>query len=79
VWPDTSLLGPLLRSLQLGHVRGVSRQLDHLAQAHPQCRGFVEQARALLQAFRLDELERWLCAAAPPPAPPWPGEPHATH
>ncbi len=65
-WPDTASLQPLLRSLQMGHVRGVGRQLDVLAGTHPHCAGFVAHARAMLQDFRLDELERWVSQGTPP-------------
>ncbi|MBY0463694.1 MAG: hypothetical protein K2W33_01990, partial [Burkholderiales bacterium] len=65
LWPDTASLQPLMRSLQLGHVRGVSRQLDALATTHPHCEAFVRQAKALLQDFRLDELERWVAKGHP--------------
>jgi CheY-like chemotaxis protein len=61
-WPPAPALKPLLHSLQLGHVRGVSEQLEVLAQTHPACAGFIAHARSLLQAFRLVELEHWVSA-----------------
>jgi signal transduction histidine kinase/CheY-like chemotaxis protein/purine-cytosine permease-like protein len=63
--PDAASLHTLLRTVQSGHVRGVQRQLDALARAYPQSGAFVSHARALLQDFRLDELERWVTASTP--------------
>ena len=59
VWPDPASLQALLHSLQLGHVRGASRALDHLLAVRPDCEAFVSRARELLREFKLTELERW--------------------
>jgi len=69
-WPTATELQPLLRSLELGHVKGAGRQLDALTSAHAGYAVFANQARKLLRAFRLAELERWVRAGPVPAAPP---------
>ena len=58
-WPQPHELQPLLHSLRLGHVKGVAQQLEALQRVRPQLAPFVSHARALLRAFRLQELETW--------------------
>ena len=68
VWPDAVACQALLRSVQLGHVRGVEQQLAKVLAAQPGSAAWVAQARTLLQAFQLDALEQWL-AQGPSPQP----------
>ena len=51
VWPDDVARQALLRSVQLGHVRGVEQQLAKVLAAQPGSAAWVAQARTLLQAF----------------------------
>ncbi len=66
VWPDAVARQALLRSVQLGHVRGVEQQLAKVLAAQPGSAAWVAQARTLLQAFQLDALEHWLAQGPPP-------------
>jgi hypothetical protein len=62
VCPSAPALGKLLHSVQLGHLRGIERQLQHIASTEPACAGFVAHALGLLQTLSLDTLESWLLA-----------------
>jgi hypothetical protein len=71
-WPSNDVHSRLLRSVQMGHVRGVGQQLDALAATPcvdaafnaPARAAFVAHARGLLKEFQLDALERWLATPA---------------
>ena len=71
-WPSDEVHSRLLRSVQMGHVRGVGQQLDALAATSgasadadtPARAAFVAHARGLLKEFQLDALERWLATPA---------------
>ncbi len=68
--PDAPAREALLRSLRLGHVRGVERHLAQLLHDQPGCATFVTQARDMLREYQLDTLECWLSAeGAHTPAP----------
>ena len=66
--PSDDVLSRLLRSVQMGHVRGVGQQLDALDASPgvdaPARAAFVAHARGLLNAFQIDALERWLATPA---------------
>ncbi len=65
-WPAAPALERLLHSVRMGHVRGVSQQLDALKTEpldNPAAAAarevFMTRARALLKEFQLDALEQW--------------------
>jgi signal transduction histidine kinase/purine-cytosine permease-like protein/DNA-binding NarL/FixJ family response regulator len=67
--PNDATRQTLLRSLRLGHVRGVEQALAQVLQTQPGCSAFVAQARAMLREYQLDALERWLQPPEPEPVP----------
>ncbi|MBI4995780.1 MAG: response regulator, partial [Rhodocyclales bacterium] len=54
--PPAETLAALREQVDAGYMRGIQRELDKLEAEQPQCADFVRRARALAQAFRIDDL-----------------------
>jgi CheY-like chemotaxis protein/anti-sigma regulatory factor (Ser/Thr protein kinase) len=54
--PPVEALAALRKQVDAGYMRGIQRELDKLEAEQPQCADFVRRARALAQAFRIDDL-----------------------
>ncbi|WP_022981028.1 ATP-binding protein [Ideonella sp. B508-1] len=58
--PPPAALASLREVVALGYPRGVQRQLEAIAQGHPEAAAFTERARTMARNFQLDALHDWL-------------------
>jgi signal transduction histidine kinase/CheY-like chemotaxis protein/purine-cytosine permease-like protein len=56
--PAAVHLHALAEAVQLGHLRGVRRCLEHIEAEQPACAGFVERMRALAGEFQFETMTR---------------------
>jgi CheY-like chemotaxis protein len=67
--PPVEALRALDELVRLGYLRGIQRQLDQIAQAHPDSAAFVDRLRQLARGFQLDTMQQLVQAALQAPAP----------
>ncbi|MBZ8139498.1 hybrid sensor histidine kinase/response regulator [Rubrivivax gelatinosus] len=63
--PPAELLRPLRDALELGHVRGVARQLDLIEAADPAHAGFAAKMRLLARQFNYEAMNQILAKCPP--------------
>jgi signal transduction histidine kinase/purine-cytosine permease-like protein/DNA-binding NarL/FixJ family response regulator len=55
VHPSAAQIIELIRLGEMGHIRAIQSHLDAIDRNQPECRGFVEQVRVLIDHFNLPE------------------------
>lgn len=67
--PSVGQLEALREVVALGYPRGITRQLEAMAAAHPEAAAFTDRARTLTRQFQLDALLDWLNRVLDEPRP----------